>query len=341
MSLPGVVHVLPETDEVPNVEFAYDLRGTSHKMVCIHDGRANHFRGLVMKYKEGTRILVGRDCARQIWGINFDVLIKDFDLAKDTAYYLRRRNAAREAAPAFLAALAALRADPSIGFYQSLKVDFRSKLSNLASLMDDLLDHHDGVLFREDKVRDFEAESRRNVQEDEKEAPMTRKARHYLKDMGFADEKPKKQLEPIFRRVPRILGALKGRDFFATGTPSVGFRLVEFERRAQGAVDQLNAPHANLSELQRRLKGLADIADGIIGEIARLENLNEAFEAGNLSRIVDWANSISKDGTRYRADVGSIIAAPDRSDDIVISFPSSYRAPSREPFQAFRAAAKG
>ena len=50
-----------------------------------------------MEYRDGRRILVGRDCARKIWGVDFDLLIKDFDLARNAAYYLTQSTTPRDA----------------------------------------------------------------------------------------------------------------------------------------------------------------------------------------------------------------------------------------------------
>jgi len=96
-ALSGVVHELPQTDEVPYVEFAYSVG--ARQVRCVYDRYDNHGKGIVMKYRDGTRILVGWVCARKIWDVNFDLVAKDFDLAQKEAHYLRRRNAARAGAP--------------------------------------------------------------------------------------------------------------------------------------------------------------------------------------------------------------------------------------------------
>ncbi|WP_159079856.1 hypothetical protein [Methyloceanibacter sp. wino2] len=340
--LAGLVEERPETEEIPIVEMLYDLRGTDKKVRCVHDRYDNHQRGIVMRYRDGRRILVGRDCARKIWGVNFDLLIKDFDLAKDTAYYLRRRNAARDAGPNFLASLAELRQAPAIGLYQNLKSDFRRRLPGLASDIDDLIYERDGMLFRDERVRDLMAEQRRAEKANEEGPPIrTQAAKRYLQAMGGQKDEPKKQLNPIYTTIQTQLGMLEGQDFFGGGTEPIGLRVSEYEKRAISGLRQLGDDHEYLEMLRNRLKGLTEIVDGVIGEIDRLDALSAAFAPHNLSWLAQWANSISKDGTRYRTEQGTFIAAPDRDDDILLRFPSNYRVPSREPFMAFREAVTG
>jgi len=119
-------------------------------------------------------------------------------------------------------------------------------------------------------------------------------------------------------------------------------RLIHFEQKALAAVEALHGQHErNTTVLKKRMTGLTQIVDGLLDEIDRLESLNNAFEAGNLLRLVEWANSVAKDGTRYRQGHNGIIAEPDRADPIVLSFPADYSVPSREPFRTFRAAITG
>ncbi len=43
---------------------AYNVSGRERGMVrCVFCKHPNHFNGVVMRYKSGTRRLVGRDCA--------------------------------------------------------------------------------------------------------------------------------------------------------------------------------------------------------------------------------------------------------------------------------------
>jgi hypothetical protein len=300
-----------------------------------------------MKYRDGRRILVGRDCARKIWGVDFDLLVRDFDAAKDLAHYLKRRNEMRAVAPDFLAALALLRKDASLGQYQNLKIEFRKRLANLAPILDDIIDRQQGTLYVDDRVRDFAAEARRVVKDDEEAAPITL-ARRALQDMGIrADEatndenKKKKQLDPIYTTIRRSLGVIAGQEFFRGGEDPVGLRLLHFEQRATATIGLLQGEHDRSVTLQQRLKSLTEIVDDIIGEIDRLEGLVAVFEAGNLSCLVEWANNTSKDGTTYRQTTTGIVIEPDRADPIVVDFPSDYHVPSREPFKRFKAIIKG
>ena len=128
---------------------------------------------------------------------------------------------------------------------------------------------------------------------------------------------------------------------FAAAWSPVGLRLQDFERRSTAALAELGGSQENTTALKKLLKSLTEIVEGILGEIDRLETLANAFDAGNFSRLVQWANSVSKDGTIYRAGVGMIIAEPDRADPIKVKFPAEYRVPSREPFKTFRVAITG
>lgn len=99
-TLERILDVLPGTAVVPEIEYGYDvtppkgaLRDQSTMVACIHCGHPNHWIGLVMKYPDGSRILVGHDCGFNHYGIEFTRQHQLFTEQRNAALRVKRIRA--------------------------------------------------------------------------------------------------------------------------------------------------------------------------------------------------------------------------------------------------------
>ncbi len=340
--LDGVVHEVPTTDQTPFVEFAYDTKTNSgQKVRCVHCRYPNHYRGFVLRFMDATRILVGKDCGKKLYGADFDLIEKDFDAARDRAYYLRCKRSALAAAPAFRAALASLRSHPAIGQFQATKHSFNRAMPALVPALAQACLQDGGALYVDGKVRDYEAEARREEQQDilaQRVGSMTKTAVTKARQDGLLRRDGAKP-RPIFKLVPKLIGTIAGQAFFRTNQKSPSDRIEQLSARAFHVIDMLPVSTMTTAQLRVVFRDLDQIVGELIAEIDRLGTLDDAFETGNLSRIAEWATARSSDHTIYSAAIGQITRdGPRYNAPCAVSFPAGYRAPSRQLFATFRVA---
>jgi hypothetical protein len=340
--LAGVVHELPATDETPFVEFAYNTKtGSGHKVRCIHCRYDNHNRGFVLRFKNAARILVGKDCGKKLYGADFDVIEKDFDAAKDRAYYLRCKRSTLAAAPSFRAALSSLGRHPALAQFQDAKHSFNRAMPGLALDLAKAVLQDGGDLYLDEKVRDLDAEARREEQQDilaQHIGTMTKTAIRKAREDGLLRHEGKRP-RPIFKRVPKRIGSIRGLAFFRVDQEPPRDRIGQLSARAIHILEALPASTMTTAQLRVVFRDLGQIVDALIDEIDRLAELPDAFDAGNLSRIATWATARSEDHTVYISAIGQLTVDGPRHDrPRTARFPTDYRPPSRQPFVTFRAA---
>jgi hypothetical protein len=95
-SLPGLARQVPANFADAHVEYKYDLRGQEmlNEFTCVH-GSHQHKAGFAMNV-EGLRFMVGWQCAKSIYGEDFDQYTADFDAMKTRQDALRRVREIRD-----------------------------------------------------------------------------------------------------------------------------------------------------------------------------------------------------------------------------------------------------
>jgi transcriptional regulator NrdR family protein len=342
VSLDRIVQELPQTDEIPFVEFAYNTKaGSGLRVRCIHCRWENHNRGFVLRFRDGTRILVGKDCGKKIYGADFDLIEKDFDAAKDRAYYLRRRRAAIEAARTFRAKLAALQRDPALEQFRTAKVAFNRAMPNLARALASACRQDAGALYVEAPVRDFEAEARREEQQEvlaQRIGAMTKTAIKKARDAGLL-RRPGDKPKPIYKYVPKLSATIAGQAFFLADREFPHVVIDNLAERVLQILDVLTSGNMSTPQLRVVFRDFDGILADLLAEIDRLVQLTYAFEVGNLSRIAEWATTALGDNATYTAGVGSLFRANRLEQKTMsVTLPPEYRAPSSRPFEELRLA---
>lgn len=183
---------LPRNQEIPQIEFAYDTLLSGSGMVrCMHCKKTakNHNRGFVLFYADGSRALVGKDCGAKQYGAAFEHAERQFQLARSRAHYLRRKRAIEANATEICDLVETVSSHPLVEMHSRLKKEFNWGMRSIAPSLADAAQKHDGALFSEERVRDYEAESTRV-------------------------EKPGQKPRDIWRMVYRELGRLASPSFF-------------------------------------------------------------------------------------------------------------------------------
>lgn len=340
-TLSDVVLDLPSSEETPTVEFAYNTKdGAGRKVRCIHCRYDNHNRGFVLRFKDGRRILVGKDCGKKIYGANFDLIERDFDAARDRAGYIRRQRAIRAAAPGFIQAMGSLLVHPSLMGFRDLRRSFNRSLPELARLTADACCRQGGAMMVEEKVRDLKAEVRREEQmeiEADRLARMTKTARKRAIDDG-AVMRPGKKLKPIYMTTFRAVGQIEGTAFFMTIEEPPDEALKVLIPAMVGVLNKLDADRLTNSQYRSIFGEITRKLDDIERQMERLQAPLAAFELGNLSRMAEWGTRNAQDGGVYKAELGGITwKTPGRDEPSAVYCPKDYRPPSQQPIKAFRA----
>jgi hypothetical protein len=282
-ALPNVQLELSPTDEVPEVEFAYDTSETiGAKVRCIHCRFENHNRGFVLQFENGDRILVGGTCGKKRYGADFQRIERDFDVARQRAGYLRRRNQTLAHASTFLNALERLPAHPMFGAYRRVKGDFNRSMGPLARALHDL--GADGALYLPTKVRDFDAEDRRYEKWERQMASLTTTELAKLQRQG-------KHLAPkghIFRDSEQPHWKVQGLDFFRS-VQSPDIALLPLSQRAGSALAALaSIESTRISEMRQFFQAMNGLLDTIETQTLRLREMALALDLTNISKIAEW-----------------------------------------------------
>jgi hypothetical protein len=144
-TLEGLVVTLPQGDEEPHVEFAYNFLRTDHeKLRCIHCNQP-HLAGYVMKVGI-SRFLVGHICGAHIYGENFKQYTNDYDEAATRQNTLQRVRDARLIIDPFLRWLNELSQADTFKLYNKIRGQFDAHMSWLVKKLEWHTNRGGGVL---------------------------------------------------------------------------------------------------------------------------------------------------------------------------------------------------
>lgn len=328
-SLEGVSDEIPE-DLVPEVEFFYRMTGRSEMVRCVYCKFPNHYHGIVVRYPNGVRNLVGRDCALTHHGVAFEKKLVEFDAAVERQSYVRRKHFLLTMSSRVLREFARLLSHPAVTEHDKLLARWRREMPDIAAGIANLAKRGERLTF-DSEVRDVAGEKERRARlgdrfEEERQAAKAAGERWQL----FKPEKVD-------------LGPLDGASFFEVGQPA-DTRLRDIQAKMQQTFNVLSGDGLRTTQIRAGLRKLADLRDALSDEYGRLEAVVTAFSPENLARIAKWANDQAADQVRreavllnekcppiydrYVAD-GSGITEYKRGRKIDVSPPSAYHAPER------------
>ena len=285
-SLDGITDDPPPNDEDPEIEFRYDMAGRGERVRCVYCKHPNHFKGIVVRYRSGRR-LVGRDCALTHHGVAFEKDLIDFEAAIERQSLARRRRALMAARAQIHKDFMELKADPAVDVHDRMMRQWRANFPDLALAMVNVA-RRDERLTISRKERDEAAE----------------KLRKQRLGNRFDEERQRAKAAgetwQIYRTIEEDLGSLRGALFFTNGVP-VATRLDEIQASVQQVLRGLAADDLQSKQINAGFRKVSELRDALAFELDRLQALAEAFDADNLARIAKWTNELAAEETRLAA----------------------------------------
>ena len=306
--------------EIDKVEGAYEVlagRAERHRWIrCCECGTdRNHKHGFVLRFADGTRATVGRDCARDEHSLDFEGYLAAFKDRRNRARRLRQLAAAVAIAPETARHLRALRDDPAV--LAALRIG-RNLETRLPDLFRRLAASPDGVIHGPATVRDLVQEGLRDERLDRKlDAAARRQGRDRgergvdqalldgLSAAGDADASK----EPIMSKGRVEVGRYSGAGFL-TALPSARSAAARLEADLLGAIGALNGKETSSmsdAQMEGARRSVAKALDDALVLCGNVERALAFVEPVNLGAVVRASNKF-KGAAGKLAIVGSRIA---------------------------------
>lgn len=301
-SLPNMLAQMPETEEVPHIEFTYDTRGSGvGKVRCRHCRKvsANHFRGFVLKYSDGRRVLFGKDCGAKQFGETFNRHEAQFNAARKLGEHLKRKALVMARRRDAIDILDQIEGYQGWHHYSEAKRSFRHGMWFAVSALVASIQRTDGRLFVKEEVRDLEAEERLAA-------------------------RSAKNTQRRYKEIEREIGTLAGQSFFASGElpDRIVPDLVTRFKAATFHIDDIERVH----ELGLVFRGLETIVDDLEAQAARVDDMWAAMSEPNLHLLAEWLY-LHEHG-RFRTQEG-VMGRYDAAGQIIsVGRPEGYRVPA-------------
>lgn len=290
-TLDGVLSIVPGEAPVPEMEFSYDIsppkgsiRDESTMATCVHCRHPNHWHGFVMRFPDGSRILVGKDCGFKLYGAEFNEKHRSFKSARATSLRLSRIRTIDAQVDKSLGELWALAQAPALIAVLTVRKQLRDRMPALARALGAVATSG-GMLSYEVQVDDVIGQLR---DESLEEDPDQKKAE--------TDGEKKK---PRTRTETRNHGSLKGAMLFRTEqSPASVIEEQQAKLRAFWRPDRKSGTPTPLEKAE--IKTLSETKAGtLVADTRRAVEVAEEmiglghalaafFERDNLVRIVRW-----------------------------------------------------
>jgi len=321
-SLPGLVRAIPESDSVPEIEYAYDVtprKSAPRKdfVFCAHCGYPTHYKGYVVKY-ESCRCLIGKDCGFKLYGADFHAVERGFIEERRRQINLLRLDAAVEGFPHLLRSLGETANASETKMFDRARVMMRTNMPDLWSALSGLADGSSDLIVNE-QARDYAAEQARDQRRGQQDA---------------ADDEVD---EPIFTFVSKIIGPLNGAAFCR---PNLGSAVASFQREHDRLKQEyqrfrsLNTSRMSTRQIGNELSGLRTDLEQLLVFERPMRAVASFFGPANLLRIAEWANHTTRNDTRYGVQ-GMRLLAASHGQPAEVSFPQGYKPPDLTGLQSF------
>lgn len=270
-ALPNLHSRVPTKDEVPEIEYRYDLtppKGQSRPYVrCAHCFRPIHWKGNVARYADGSRILLGCDCGEKQFGFRWSDREEAFSHRMSRHDLLVRLEGLEAALPLLHSFLLGLLEHPSLREFVRLRSELDAKMPELVSILTRTMQASGGALEVIEHIRDIAAELARDDRQKYSTNPDTK---------------------PIVKKVTKSLGRIAGGAFLLYGgSPSVEARsLTDACEHLQTRFTLVGSD--TLSEAPELLGTAQSIVQAADRLIDRLAAANRFLEIANLQTITQW-----------------------------------------------------
>ncbi|WP_417846991.1 hypothetical protein [Thalassospira povalilytica] len=327
-SLGGLIDHLPNSTEVPIIEFQYDLTRSppeeSIKVKCVHCkvSQPNHSKGFVLKLpNSGERFLIGHVCGKLHYSAKFEQVRREFKDQRKRSLQLQRLGRIQVAFPKFIESLDIICQHPTFATYDELNITLIDKFSDLQHA----LASSSGELKIPVEVRDHARElNGTNNYEAEKEEwdNLTVTAKKNLRAEGIKPPEPPKYYKTQFK----VVGRFNGLDFTRRQSQTVD-ELTRISNLLKASYKELSTIQTNTlrtSELGARLKVVSKLANEIQRLARRTNAMTAFFQPENLAAIASWANQHTDFHEHYSASGYNLMATDSRygGKKYVVGLPS-------------------
>ena len=351
--LAGVSKTLPNNYLTAEIEFWYDLtppKGQERDYVwCAHDGRETHWKGYAMKTNDGVRFLIGKDCGKEIFGHDFNMIARGFSALHTRQGYLIQHRSTVAALPPAIEELRRLIDHPMLGQYEAVKRRLRSEMPDLHRGLVAAVSQRGGSLVVEDWVRDYAAELRRaerqGDEDEELERAREKKERGEMTLTAFKRVREDIRLrqksrdnDPIFTMVERSVGTVSGGDLFRFDRAPIKVLQAKLGE-LRNLQDELSAQTEGISarKFQAAFRKLRECIQVLEVQLQRVRAPVDFFTQRNLATVAGWATSIPNCDGKYRS-VGRTIVWEASRDDVEVTLPPGYEVPAAPKLEVLKMA---
>jgi hypothetical protein len=283
-SLSGIIAEVRD-GKLPTPEFDYNMKARDELVRCAFCRKPNHYLGVVAKYDDGARILVGRICAEKHLGIAFKNSLKEFDAALSRQSLIKRQAAVAGYCVELLDELRNLSEHPAVMTFFRTRNEMRNILGPLWSDLVRVVESG-GQLTVDRQVPDYAAVQKNS---DMSGVLLGKQRRKLLLEEKMRSSVPTKN-------ITQTLGPLEGAAFFRHGL-SVDVVIADQIKQLRLVSAKLHSRDVPSKDLTAAFNKLADIKQTLASEFAKLGDLKSALSQDNLARVATWLNDKSK--TRY------------------------------------------
>ncbi len=281
-----------------------------------------------MRFNDGTRFLLGKDCGSKMYGADFNGVHRTFEVQRSRQRRLRRYFSAREQLPALLADLRALLSDPIHETYVVFKSDLRRRFPQLFHELTEIARRADSVLYVEDRTRDYAAEQRRDDRhrkEEEDFANLTQTQRKKLRERGL---EPKRESRFLYQTNRRQIGVLSGGQFLkSTSIPKDV--ISDCVVRLSGIHSEMSARKTDNMRTEQ-IQAVLNLAKGLMNRIEEqldaIESIIQFFGTRNLEIVAAWASANPQCQGSYKPEGGGVTGRFDGTggENVSIEKPPNY-----------------
>ncbi len=290
--LPRLLERMPLGEELPHIEFTYDTRGGA-MVRCRHckPNAANHHRGFVLRYENGDRVLVGKDCGAKQFGESFNIRKNEFSAASKRAELLKRREHIIRHRRRALQIIETIEGYDGWGAYARSKKSFRHGLWQIVGALQEAVQRRDGVLYITDRVRDLAAEQKRT-----RSGP------------------------PIMKEVEVPVGTLAGQSFFTSSGELPDRQVTALMGRLKSAIFNSIGEADRDHDLKMLFKGIDNLIDALDHQLELVIDLSLAAAPPNLQLLCNWMHGRGmghyrvQDTTLYRHDAANQVVSVQRGE---------------------------
>lgn len=301
--LEGLLDRPPDTDEIPEIEYAYDVtppggraKGHAPHLTCVFPHSARHWKGSIVRWKNGERSRLGPTCGADHFGFDFKAVEERFRSARSRKNDLVRFVALRELLPAVVAELRQVYSDRSISAYDQLRQQLREDFPELHHALG-VIARLDSMLRTTSTERNHDAEHNRAERGEEgrkllkacedavgKGAGVVKACSSRLKQWLSAQP-------PILKTVTQDVGPLAAGAFLTDPRPlahAVATATMTLSKLSDEVVGNRSDHWSGTNDFSYTFKAIRDVIDQVDTIASRINEARQFSSEANLSRIAQW-----------------------------------------------------